>query len=243
MYSRIAGTGALPAVADRHQRGARVAHRHQRRVGSLAHRDLRAQGGSAGPEDKRSCVRCGAARARGGGHRARGRRSHRRRDDDAGHGVSRPPRAYSRPSSARRAARPSTCRPCAAASSTRWPSPTAWSRRGRCATRSSWAPRSIRASSTGTIAGPCVLFGDGAGAVVLVPSATPGILSSHLHADGHYKRHPVRARRRRQWRGLRAAVPADGWQRGVQVRGARCSPRSRTKRSTPIICPRARSTG
>ena len=30
----------------------------------------------------------------------------------------------------------------------------------------------------------CVLFGDGAGAVVLKPSDDPGILSSHLHADG-----------------------------------------------------------
>ena len=29
----------------------------------------------------------------------------------------------------------------------------------------------------------CVLFGDGAGAVVLLPSDTPGILSAHLHAD------------------------------------------------------------
>jgi 3-oxoacyl-[acyl-carrier-protein] synthase III len=34
--------------------------------------------------------------------------------------------------------------------------------------------------------GTCVLFGDGAGAVVLEPSDTPGILSSHLHADGSY---------------------------------------------------------
>ena len=34
--------------------------------------------------------------------------------------------------------------------------------------------------------GTCVLFGDGAGAVVVVPSAEPGILTSHLHADGHY---------------------------------------------------------
>jgi 3-oxoacyl-[acyl-carrier-protein] synthase-3 len=35
--------------------------------------------------------------------------------------------------------------------------------------------------------GTCVLFGDGAGAVVLKPSDEPGILSSHLHADGsHY---------------------------------------------------------
>ncbi len=35
--------------------------------------------------------------------------------------------------------------------------------------------------------GTCVLFGDGAGAVVLVPSSAPGILSSHLHADGRYR--------------------------------------------------------
>ena len=34
--------------------------------------------------------------------------------------------------------------------------------------------------------GTCVLFGDGAGAVVVVPSATKGILTSHLHADGDY---------------------------------------------------------
>ena len=34
--------------------------------------------------------------------------------------------------------------------------------------------------------GTCVLFGDGAGAVVLEASPSPGILSSHLHADGSY---------------------------------------------------------
>jgi 3-oxoacyl-[acyl-carrier-protein] synthase-3 len=34
--------------------------------------------------------------------------------------------------------------------------------------------------------GTCVLFGDGAGAVVLKRSDVPGILSSHLHADGSY---------------------------------------------------------
>jgi len=33
----------------------------------------------------------------------------------------------------------------------------------------------------------CVLFGDGAGAVVLEASDRPGILSCHLHADGHYQ--------------------------------------------------------
>jgi 3-oxoacyl-[acyl-carrier-protein] synthase III len=31
-----------------------------------------------------------------------------------------------------------------------------------------------------------VLFGDGAGAVVLEPADSPGILSTHLHADGQY---------------------------------------------------------
>src|SRR6266513_4156763 len=35
--------------------------------------------------------------------------------------------------------------------------------------------------------GTCVLFGDGAGAVVLAPASEPGILSTHLHADGHYR--------------------------------------------------------
>jgi 3-oxoacyl-[acyl-carrier-protein] synthase-3 len=33
----------------------------------------------------------------------------------------------------------------------------------------------------------CVLFGDGAGAVILEPSAEPGIMSCHLGADGQYK--------------------------------------------------------
>ena len=35
--------------------------------------------------------------------------------------------------------------------------------------------------------GTCVLFGDGAGAVVLQQSEEPGIMSSHLHADGSYE--------------------------------------------------------
>ncbi len=33
----------------------------------------------------------------------------------------------------------------------------------------------------------CVLFGDGAGAVVLDASDEPGIISTHLHADGNYE--------------------------------------------------------
>jgi 3-oxoacyl-[acyl-carrier-protein] synthase III len=35
--------------------------------------------------------------------------------------------------------------------------------------------------------GTCVLFADGAGAVVLKPSAEPGIISTRLHSDGRYK--------------------------------------------------------
>jgi 3-oxoacyl-[acyl-carrier-protein] synthase-3 len=35
--------------------------------------------------------------------------------------------------------------------------------------------------------GTCVLFGDGAGAVILKPADEPGIVSTHLHADGQYK--------------------------------------------------------
>jgi 3-oxoacyl-[acyl-carrier-protein] synthase-3 len=33
----------------------------------------------------------------------------------------------------------------------------------------------------------CVLFGDGAGAVILQPAPEAGVLSTHLHADGTYK--------------------------------------------------------
>ena len=35
--------------------------------------------------------------------------------------------------------------------------------------------------------GTCVLFGDGAGAVVIGADDAPGIISSHLHADGAYR--------------------------------------------------------
>ncbi|MEQ1517530.1 MAG: beta-ketoacyl-ACP synthase III [Usitatibacteraceae bacterium] len=35
--------------------------------------------------------------------------------------------------------------------------------------------------------GTCVLFGDGAGAVILKASDSPGILSTHLHTDGSYR--------------------------------------------------------
>ena len=35
--------------------------------------------------------------------------------------------------------------------------------------------------------GTCILFGDGAGAVILQASEEPGILSTHIHADGQYR--------------------------------------------------------
>ncbi|MCW8826055.1 MAG: ketoacyl-ACP synthase III [Gammaproteobacteria bacterium] len=35
--------------------------------------------------------------------------------------------------------------------------------------------------------GTCILFGDGAGAVVIEASDEPGIVSTHIHADGQYK--------------------------------------------------------
>ncbi len=35
--------------------------------------------------------------------------------------------------------------------------------------------------------GTCVLFGDGAGAAVVVPSVAPGVLASRLHADGSHR--------------------------------------------------------
>lgn len=35
--------------------------------------------------------------------------------------------------------------------------------------------------------GNCILWGDGAGAVILSRSPDPGIISTHLHADGHHK--------------------------------------------------------
>lgn len=33
----------------------------------------------------------------------------------------------------------------------------------------------------------CVLFGDGAGAIVLRESEEPGVIASHIHADGHFE--------------------------------------------------------
>jgi len=35
--------------------------------------------------------------------------------------------------------------------------------------------------------GTCILFGDGAGGVILEASEEPGVLSTHIHSDGKYK--------------------------------------------------------
>ena len=78
----------------------------------------------------------------------------------------------------------------------------------------------------------CVLFGDGAGAVVLEASDEPGILASDLHADGSYVGHPVRAGQRvAAARSLGSAVPADGRPGGVQARGRRARRGRASKRS------------
>ena len=70
--------------------------------------------------------------------------------------------------------------------------------------------------------GTCVLFADGAGAVVLQPSSEPGIISTRLHSDGKYKDLLDVSGRRVQ--GLQAGARrqgrrADEGQRGLQGRG------------------------
>ena len=62
------------------------------------------------------------------------------------------------------------------------------------ATRSSSAPKSIRASSTGTIAAPACCSATAPARSCSCRPTEPGILSAHLHADGTLQGHPVRAR-------------------------------------------------
>ena len=58
----------------------------------------------------------------------------------------------------------------------------------------------------------CVLFGDGAGAVVLAASDTPGLLASRLHADGSLQPRAVGAGPGLRRQGARQAVRYDGGQ-------------------------------
>ena len=66
-------------------------------------------------------------------------------------------------------------------------SPTSTCAAGTRSARWSSAPKRSRESPIGATARPAILFADGAGAVVLEPTDEPGILSTHLHADGQYK--------------------------------------------------------
>ena len=78
--------------------------------------------------------------------------------------------------------------------------------------------------------GTCVLFGDGAGAVVLVASDKPGIHASVLHADGSQARMLSVPGNVCGGTRHRLAVPADERAGGVQVRGARCWTSRRARR-------------
>ena len=146
------------------------------------------------------------------------RRSHHRRDDHAGHGLS-VDRVHPA-GEARRGRRAGVRRAGGVqrASSTRSRSPTGWSHRGWRATRWSSAPRSIRASSTGAIADRACC------------SATARARSCSCRRDGAghrlgasargrpLSRHPVRSGHGRGRRGQRHAVRAHGRPGGVQVR-------------------------
>jgi 3-oxoacyl-[acyl-carrier-protein] synthase-3 len=64
----------------------------------------------------------------------------------------------------------------------------------------------------------CVLFGDGAGAVVLKPAETPGVLTTILSADGKYHdllRYPYGVSS--GWEKLRAGAPAGITMKGNEV--------------------------
>ena len=96
--------------------------------------------------------------------------------------------------------------------------PTSSCAQGSAATRWWSAPRSIRAFSTGTTARTCVLFGDGAGAVVLARATNgPGISRAQLHADGSYARILCGAR------ATSAAAQVRGTPVRARWRATRCS--------------------
>ncbi len=75
--------------------------------------------------------------------------------------------------------------------------------------------------------GTCVLFGDGAGAVVLSRSAEPGILAAKLHADGSHARLLCVPGSVAGGQVDGTAAAAHGRRRGVQVRGDGARPGGR----------------
>ena len=60
-------------------------------------------------------------------------------------------------------------------------------RSGEASARWWWAPNALDASSTRSDRGTAILFGDGAGRGGARAPQEPGIISTHLHADGHYR--------------------------------------------------------
>ena len=114
-------------------------------------------------------------------------------DLDARQDVSRPPRSRCRPGSASPTAPPSTCRRSARASSTRSRPPTACCARGTFKRALVIGAETFSRILDWTDRTTCVLFGDGAGAVVLEAQEQPGtrddrgILTTHLRSDGRHK--------------------------------------------------------
>jgi 3-oxoacyl-[acyl-carrier-protein] synthase III len=72
----------------------------------------------------------------------------------------------------------------------------------------------------------CILWGDGAGAVVLEASSEPGIISTHIHADGRHKESAAHHQRRIDPQ-RRTGADAHGRQRGVQDGGQHARPHRR----------------
>ena len=179
MRSRIAGTGSyLPAQVLTNDDLARRVDTSDEWI--LTRTGIRERHIAAPDGDDVSdlALHAARARARSGRHRARRRRSHHRRHDDAGHGV--PVDGVHPAGQARRApAAPAfdvqaVCSGFVYALARRRPDGRAAAWR---ATRWSSAPRSTRASSTGTIAAPACCSATAPAPSCWCRRATPGILS------------------------------------------------------------------
>ena len=191
LYSRITGTGSfLPPrrVTNRRsgQRTCGARHRNQRPVDRRAHRHSRASLRDVGRQRQRSCGRSCDASACGRRLRRLADRPDHRRNIDARHGVP-----------VDRMHRATASSACEAAP--------AFDVQAVCSgfvyalTVADSMIRTGSASKALVIGAEvfsrildfndrttCVLFGDGAGAVVLEASKTPGLLASELHADGRH---------------------------------------------------------
>ena len=90
--------------------------------------------------------------------------------------------------------------------------------------------------------GTCVLFGDGAGAVVLEAASEPGLLASAFHADGSH--HGILSVPGNVCGGTVTGDPFLPWSaRPCSSSPCACWPRSRTRCSMPPGWARPRSTG